>query len=175
MANALYSPGPGTLAPYCGFPISPRPPSGPSSQYSTHPAHAFFIPPSKLSTCYNYLSISLTLFSTESLQFTAQCKFSFFPFCHIPFQLAFLLSKSNFSWFSLLLFHLSCLSSLLPLQISPFPLSKAGHGHVRPHRAFSLHHELHPLLLTTPRPTSHIHPPVNTSVNQSTACSYSIP
>ena len=128
MANALYPPGPGTLAPYCGFPISPRPPSGPSSQYSTHPAHAFFLPPSKLSTCcncYNYLSISLTLFSTESLQFTAQCQFSCFPFCHIPFQSAFLLSKSNFSRFSLLFFfHLFVSLPFFPSKSPPSPSQK---------------------------------------------------
>ena len=88
MANALYPPGPGTVAPYCGFPISPRPPSGPSSQYSTHPAHAFFLPPSKLSTCcncYNYLSISLSHFSQQNhYNLQRSANFLFFPFATFP-------------------------------------------------------------------------------------------
>ena len=180
MANALYSPGPGTLAPYCGFPISPRPPSGPSSQYSTHPAHAFFLPPSKLSTCcncYNYLSISLSHFSQQNhYNLQRSANFLVFPFATFPSSRPSCFQNLTSPGFPFCFFSSFCLSSLLPLQISPFPLSKAGHGHVRPHRAFSLHHELHPLLLTTtPRPTSHIHAPVNTKVNQSTACSYSIP
>ena len=66
------------------------------------------------------LYLSLTLFSTESLQFTAQCQFSCFPFCHIPFQSAFLLSKSNFSRFSLLLF--SSFLSLFPSSPPNLPL-----------------------------------------------------
>ena len=144
-----------------------------NTQPIQHTPSLFLLPNCQLVTI---ISLSLSHFSQQNhYNLQRSANFLVFPFATFPSSRPSCFQNLTSPGFPFCFFSSFCLSSLLPLQISPFPLSKAGHGHVRPHRAFSLHHELHPLLLTTPRPTSHIHAPVNTKVNQSTACSYSIP
>ena len=128
MANALYPPGPGTVAPYCGFPISPRPPSGPSSQYSTHPAHAFFLPPSKLSTCcncYNYLSISLSHFSQQNhYNLQRSANFLVFPFATFPSSRPSCFQNLTSPGFPFCFFHLFVSLPFFPSKSPPSPSQK---------------------------------------------------